>query len=252
MASAHSYAQTNIQLYNQLQAAGYQEADLALVRDAYRLSTELFGGHFRPTGKVFVAHLVGTASILAHLGSPPRTVAAGLLHSAHTHGTFRDPRWGPTATKRRKVRAAVGDEVEAIVARYAVFAWGREAVVSLADRLDDLTAEDREVLLIRLANELEDHLDSGMLYSRKDKAKKLGRSGTVAAVRLAKEVGGADFGTELEMAYARSRNGGVPAVFQAVETVSYATHASPHTRVYRSLSRIARRVLRSLRKASRI
>ena len=59
------YAQTNIQLFNQLRRDGYSKTDLDLVRDAYELAMVLFSGRFQPSGKSFIAHVVGTASILA-------------------------------------------------------------------------------------------------------------------------------------------------------------------------------------------
>src|SRR5688572_20530292 len=79
--AVHSYAQTNIQLFNQLRGDGYSKADLGLVRDAYELAMLLFSGRFQPSGKSFIAHVVGTASILAWHRLPAPVVAAGLLHN---------------------------------------------------------------------------------------------------------------------------------------------------------------------------
>ena len=59
-----TYAQTNIQLFDQLQHEGYTEDELNVIRDTYALATRLFTGLFRPSGKTFVAHAVGIASIL--------------------------------------------------------------------------------------------------------------------------------------------------------------------------------------------
>ncbi len=69
-----SYDQTNIQLFNQLRHAGYSQMELKLVRDAYELAMDLFTGRFQPSGKSFMAHVVGTASIL---GLPALTRAGG-------------------------------------------------------------------------------------------------------------------------------------------------------------------------------
>ena len=66
----HSCAQTNIQLFNQLRRDAYSDGDLNLVRHAYESAMVLFSGRFQPSGKSFIAHVVGTASILAWLRLP--------------------------------------------------------------------------------------------------------------------------------------------------------------------------------------
>ena len=76
------YAQTNIQLLNQLHRANYTADDLHLVRTAYELAMRLFCGQFRASGKTFIAHLVGTASVLGSLRVGAALIAVGLLHAA--------------------------------------------------------------------------------------------------------------------------------------------------------------------------
>ena len=75
------YAQTNIQLFNQVRQQGYSHEDLARFSQAYRFSLPLFSGRFRASGKTFFAHLAGTASVLASLGVDGQLVTAGLLHA---------------------------------------------------------------------------------------------------------------------------------------------------------------------------
>jgi (p)ppGpp synthase/HD superfamily hydrolase len=161
----HSYAQTNIQLFNQLQEAGYKQADLACVCDAYALAMRLFTGCFRQSGKTFISHLVGTASILAEFRASAPTVAAGLLHSAYSHGEFGTGGRGISEAKRKQIRLVVGKEVEHIVAHYTTSPWDKQTISSLHDNLPLPDSVAREVLLIRPANELEDHLDCAALYS---------------------------------------------------------------------------------------
>src|SRR5438067_10245267 len=119
----------------------------------------LFAGHFRPNHKPFLAHLVGTASILATHGADSTTVAAGLLHSAYSHGEFGDGSRGMTSAKRRTVRRAVGDPCESLIARYTSFRWQLSEIAALAAGADQLPALDRTVLFIRLTDVLEDHLE---------------------------------------------------------------------------------------------
>jgi hypothetical protein len=59
----------------------------------------------------------------------------------------------------------IGERGEDIVARYTNFPWNKEAISALQNDLPVPGSVEREVLLIRLANELEDHLDFAALYS---------------------------------------------------------------------------------------
>ena len=160
----HAYAQTNIQLFNQLHRNGYRPAELARVVAAHELAPALMTGQFRASGKTFIAHLVGTASIVTSLQAACPIVAAALLHAAYSAGDFGDDRLGASDAKRDQVRSAVGDEVEDYVWRYHNLPWDDQTVRSVAARLDGMTAVERGVVLMRLANELEDFLDLGMLY----------------------------------------------------------------------------------------
>jgi (p)ppGpp synthase/HD superfamily hydrolase len=160
-----SYAQTNIQLYCQLFRQNWLNADLRVVHAAHKLAVTLFAGHYRPNHKTFVAHLVGAASILAAHGAESSTVAAGLLHSAYSHGEFGDGSRGMTASKRQTVRRSVGDHSESLIARYTALRWTLSELIALTARAGRLPAVERSVAFIKLADVLEDHLDRGMEYS---------------------------------------------------------------------------------------
>ncbi len=133
-------ARTNIALYKQLRAAGWDTTRLVEVRDCYEFATTLFAGHCRASGKSFLAHLVGTGSILAALGAEPTTVAAGLLHAAYDQGDFGITRW---RNRRARVRLAIGDGAEALVWRYQELGWNDLAVARMRDGLDALTTIER-------------------------------------------------------------------------------------------------------------
>jgi hypothetical protein len=47
----HSYAQTNIQLYSQLERNGYSEAEILSVRDVYDVAVKLFTCRYQRSGK---------------------------------------------------------------------------------------------------------------------------------------------------------------------------------------------------------
>jgi amino acid adenylation domain-containing protein len=178
------YAQTNVQLYEQLFDAGYTPARLGQVAAAYDLVLSLFSALLRPEGKPFVNHLVGTASILAQHGAPYAVVIAGLLHAAYVYGEFGSIRLGATASKRRRVRAVIGEDAEALVSGYTRFPWNARSIGSLPEQLPGMSQGERNIILMRLANELEEGADSSLLYcaaeTRLLKANYLGLSVSVA------------------------------------------------------------------------
>jgi len=165
----HSHAQTNIQLFNQLHRERYGAGDLAAVASAYELTATLMTGQFRASGKTFIAHLVGTASILASLHAASPMVVAALLHAVYSAGDFGDDRLGISDTKRERIRLAIGEQAEGYVCRYHELAWSDQTIRRLSGNLDAIPAIERDVVVMRLANELEDHLDLGMLYCGEQK-----------------------------------------------------------------------------------
>jgi (p)ppGpp synthase/HD superfamily hydrolase len=160
----YSYAQTNIQLFRQLRSQGYPPDEIAAVCCSYELALQLCTSLYRPSGKTFIAHLVGTASILGSLRVPINLVAAGLLHSAYTHGDFGGGPGVVTLGNREEVKSIAGAETEEYVARYADLGWNLENIQVVHAKLYELDRVDRDVVLIRLANELEDLLDRGLVY----------------------------------------------------------------------------------------
>lgn len=160
-------AQTNLQLYGQLLAAGSGMQELIAVRDAYALAAKLFAGQLRPEGRPFVCHVVGVASLLAMVDAPPAMIVAGLLHSAYSHGDFGYGKGWVTAGARNRVRAVVGDEIERVVAAYAHQRWNASVVTDWIANPGRVAAEERGIVMIRLADTLEDALDLGFQLSEK-------------------------------------------------------------------------------------
>jgi len=160
----HPYAQTNLQLFNQLRREGYSKTDLSLVRDAYELTMVLYSGRFLPSGRPFIAHVVRTASILAslHLSSP--VVAAGLLHNVYDTGDFGDGRRGISTTKRHNIRRVLGPEVETYLTRFPASYWDSVTMKLARTNPDQLPPIDRTVILMLLADHLEHLLDLDVLY----------------------------------------------------------------------------------------
>ncbi len=211
----YSYAQTNIQLFNQLQDSGYEPADLAYVCDAYSLAMCLFTGCFRQSGKSFISHLVGTASILVECRAPATTVAAGLLHSAYSHGEFGTGARGISAAKRKQVQPVAGVEAEHLVAQYTTSPWDEKTISALLKNLPGPGTVAREVLLIHLANELEDHLDSAALYSGSAEYRRgVIKSYLFQCIEIAERIGYPALASELSRAFDETLSREVQLTFQ--------------------------------------
>jgi (p)ppGpp synthase/HD superfamily hydrolase len=206
------YAQTNIQLYEQLRNEGYSPVQIGKIAEAYRLSLELFACVYRPAGKTFIAHLVGTASILASLNASIDIVIGGLLHAAYFDGDFGTGVYGVSEVRRRRLRQIVGFAAEEYIARYAALLWfTEERIRGVYRRVNDLNAIDRDVLLIRLANELEELLDFGWLHfsSLEDRRAYRDSSGRVV-VEIAERIGYPTLAKELEKHLNRSAETDIP------------------------------------------
>ena len=156
------YAQTNLQLFKQLQDSGYSERDQLAVCDAYKFAVEIFTASFRPSGKTLLAHLIGTASIACWLHSRVELINAGLLHAAYTLSDFGG--FAPLKAKRQIVSSRFGKGTEELIFAYLNLDWSTEKIKECDERFVLLTPIQRDALLLRLMNELEDCLDLGVLY----------------------------------------------------------------------------------------
>jgi (p)ppGpp synthase/HD superfamily hydrolase len=209
-------AQTNVALYKQLHAAGWDAPHLAELRDCYEFATLLFVGHCRASGKPFLAHLVGTASILAAMGADRATVAAGLIHAAYDQGDFGLTRW---RDRRPRVRQAVGEAAEALVWRYHELGWTEATIVLMRDRLAQLGATDRSIVLMRLANELDDNLDLEMRYC--GAAKDAYRGSREILIAMARALGQPGLADALAAAYREADEGAWAAALSLQRKFSY-------------------------------
>ena len=158
------YAQTNIQLFDQLYNEGYSKTELHLVCKAYELAMHLFTGYYSRSGRPQIAHVVGTASILGSVRSAAEVVAAGLIHNVYQNGDFGDGRRGVSDPKRKQIRHAVGEKVEEYVYRFPALQLTAKTIVAIYKNLDALNPIERQVLLIQLADWLDHHLNLGQLY----------------------------------------------------------------------------------------
>jgi HD domain len=250
MSTAHSYSQTITRLYKQLSQDGYTKTDLRTLHDTYELAMQLFTCMYRPSGKTFMAHLVGVGSILGTLHAPIELVAAGVIHSAYSDGEFGDGERGVSHWKREQVRRTVGKEIEEYVARYCATEWKDERLPAIVTGLASLNTIDRAVLLLRLANDLEDNLDGGILYCPNVTAMQKGISlfGGLK-VKLAKTLGYPTLALELERVYLGNRAAAIPATLQQTGSLTRSfsllplTYVRPVSHVLRTLMMRNRRVV---------
>lgn len=186
-------AQTYPQFAVQLSTADWSSRDLELVRAAFDLAASLFSAAERGSGKPFIDHLIGTASAVLLGGGNPSAVAAALLHAAYDQGDFGDGRRGPRPKHRRLVVEAVGPLVEDLVFRYHQMTWTNAAASREALCASDAPEPKRAVLLVRVANEIDDAMDGALVLSGKDRLPTHGRMVHEDVVRLAEIVGTAQF-----------------------------------------------------------
>ena len=142
-------SQTIVQLLEQFADRPLEERQS--VRRGYDFATRLFAGRYRACGRPFVSHLIGTASALGYQGESLDMILAGLLHAAYEQGEF--PHRGD---RRALLRDAIGAGAESLVHEYQHFSTARVP--------DDITDAERDVVLLRIANELDECGDRGMHY----------------------------------------------------------------------------------------
>jgi len=259
------YAQTNLELFAQLTRSAWDAPDLVRIRVAYEVAMRLFTGCFRPSGKTFLAHLVRTASILADLDAAPPLVVAGLLHAAYSHGEFATSAAGASPYKQRRVRAAIGADAEDLVASYTRLPWGAEHLPGLLEKAGSADGRLRDVLVLRLANELEEHLDLAPLYCPNAAERRAwAEANGSLCVQMAERLDLANLARALARAFEETRSGGVPAALwvdagrwdrtQPIRLLSDASSfllppASHRMRPRVAALRLARRTVRQVRHA---
>lgn len=165
MTLSQPYAQTIVQLYRQLTDLGFDESDLLRVKKAHEFAARLHSARFRASGRGFMAHLIGTASLLSQFTRDLDIILTGLLHAVYDQGDFGDGRRTMTEPKRKIVRGLVGDGIESRIAIYSEMSWAPGMAQQLLDRFDALSEAERDSVLVRLINELDDFIEQDVLYS---------------------------------------------------------------------------------------
>jgi (p)ppGpp synthase/HD superfamily hydrolase len=201
--------QTNVQLYQQMRVANYAPKDVEIVHNAYSIAQQLFSARFRQSAKPFLCHLVGTASDLIHEAAEPDVLAAALLHAAYTEGDFGYVFIGhkkDSKRKRRWLAARVGENAEHYVQCYTHMLWSSDSIPHIKRNMAQYDDTERTVLMIRLANEIDDFRDFGALHCREPERRlDLVRSCGDMVVAMAADLGCKYIETQLEKAFRECR-----------------------------------------------
>jgi hypothetical protein len=162
-----AFALTYPQLMHQAVALGLGERDLLRLRRAHELAQGLTDGLYRKQSVPFLCHLVRTASIALAEAPSTDVVVASLLHAVYFLHVFeRSRRRGPRRADREFLRAEIGSTAEELITAYGAISWHDAGLLeAYAADLEAQSPRTRDLLLMALANELEDHLDAGEAYA---------------------------------------------------------------------------------------
>jgi (p)ppGpp synthase/HD superfamily hydrolase len=198
------YAITYQQLIRQAVRQGFPESDLSRLRTGYDLALRLTDGLYRKQMVPFICHLVRTASIVMHETSDLSPILASMLHAVCFLHVFSDStRRGPRASDRHLLRDTLGDDVEGLIRDYSQFRFGAAEASHWANPAHIPDARTRQLLIMRLADELEDHLDAAEAFVPKGRFRSgdphYGQEFVALARRLGLEALANDFQEALEI-----------------------------------------------------
>jgi GT2 family glycosyltransferase len=150
---------TASELQDELGGLGYPAEDIAEIRVAVDIAAILFGGILRSSGRPFLAHAVGTASVLARAGAPAAAIAAGLLHSAYSHGRFPTAAGTTQPAQRVWLRRHIGPAAERLVEAFYTIGFDAADGAAGEAEIETMPLDLAFLTMIRVANEIDDHLD---------------------------------------------------------------------------------------------
>lgn len=211
-----SFAMTYPQLMNQAVAAGFANADLRRLRDAHEFARGLVDGLYRKYSTPFLCHLTRAASITMSETRSTDVVIAALLHAVYFLNTFDgSSRRGPRRSDRDMVRARIGPVAEELITLYGETPWHEPEVLEAhAAKAGSHPPGTQGLLLIVLANELEDHLDTAEAYAGRSGQVVLDERYAAACIALAEELGHPALAADLREAFDLCRNASVPSILR--------------------------------------
>lgn len=150
-------AQTRSQLLDLAQARGYGPRELSLLSEAGALASRLLNGGYRPCGRPFISHLIGTASVLLRYDLRIETVVAGLLHGVYTHGRLTGS--NDDRAEIARMMGGAGSQIECQVRAYTDHCW------DVLKGSHAFTVDQAELAAIETANEIDMRYSGEYEYS---------------------------------------------------------------------------------------
>jgi len=155
----NTFAQTNLQLYCQMRQAGFSKHDIQIVQQDYATAILLFFNKLRSTGRPFLCHAVGTASVALADGADLLLVRVALLHAAYKHGRFHDHKNGLSDVHRAWLRERTSDEVEQLIINFGQFPFNIDTVRPRLDDPASIPDAERNLWFLKICNEVDDSAD---------------------------------------------------------------------------------------------
>jgi hypothetical protein len=131
---------------------GYTADDLAQIKKAHWVALILSSGGYRPCGRPFINHLIGTASVLVHFGFETRVVIGALLHACYTHAPRMRGGAQETVDTVARWLGGAGTTVDRMVRGYTVRSSRWKQLSDLDNWSDVATMDDIDVAVIAMAN----------------------------------------------------------------------------------------------------
>jgi len=157
--------QTRSDLFDVAIEQGYSAKELEMLAFSYHIAHVLMDGGYRPCGRPFINHLVGTASVLMHFGFRMEVVAAGLLHSVYSHSPAHVAGPKPLVDGLCTMLGGEGSVLERRVRAYEKRALRWREWAAQPESFLKLTVLDAETIAIAVANEIDMHLSGEFRYS---------------------------------------------------------------------------------------
>jgi GT2 family glycosyltransferase len=219
----HELAQSRSDLLDQAAQRGYGDEALAQLAKAWRLMQTYMNASYRPCGRPFINHLVGTASVLIRYGFRLDIVLAGLMHTIYTHRP--QALSGPAGTQEAsRLLGGPGKPVEKRVRAYSL--RGENGLSDMGDA-NALTVFDAEIVAIAAANEIDMHLSGEYRYTRRSHADQLPQMQMIEHVCQLLGVPG----LHATLAQASRNVSAVPDALKTVPLGSYRIKDGAHARI---------------------
>jgi nucleoside-diphosphate-sugar epimerase len=241
------FALTYPQLVRQAIAAEFDEQHLRELRKAFEAGQHHFDGLYRAGAQPFICHLVRTASIALAENQPLPLVQAALVHATYdAHRYEESTRPWPGRQLRKRLRRALGPDVEEIVWTFHALPWEQIGAPEAHLReLDRIPATARLAIVLHLANDLENHMDSALSYRVGRRFRERIESDASAVVQVARELGMPVLAEELSTVFREALEETLPPAVRWNRTRGYELPLRATSRT-RGVRRFAGRVKRGL------